>query len=149
MVKMRTVALLALAAALAAGCATITYRTQEALVSAEAYTFAADGSILLELDAVPGLDTVGGAATIEDDRLANHIILARPSEGEFVAASSHCTHRRMALLYDHEEGVFRCSALGKSEFGMDGAVVSGPASRPLAVYETTVEGRTLTIDLDE
>jgi len=65
MEKTRAVLLVTCAAALAVGCATITYRTQEALVPAEAYAFAADGSIVVDLDAVPSLDAVGGAATIE------------------------------------------------------------------------------------
>jgi Rieske Fe-S protein len=146
--RIRPSALVAVVAILAVGCATIRYTTQEPLVSGDAYTLSDDGLILVDLSAVPSLGEVGGAATIEDDRLPSNIILARPGDGEYVAASSHCTHRRMALLYDHDAGLFRCSALGRSEFGMDGAVVGGPATQPLAVYGIEVEGRTLRIDFD-
>jgi Rieske Fe-S protein len=132
-----------------AGCATISYRTQEARVAPDAYAIQPDRSVSLELANVPSLEVVGGAATIEDDRLPNRVIIVRPSVDQYVAASSHCTHREKALAYDHESQVFRCSAFGKSEFGLDGAVLSGPASSPLRIYTTDIDSGILVIRVTE
>jgi cytochrome b6-f complex iron-sulfur subunit len=132
-----------------AGCATLSYRAQAPLTAPDAYAIDPDGLVTVELGLVPSLEAVGGAATIEDERLPNHLIIVRPAADRYVAASSHCTHRKMALGYDHESQVFRCSALGKSEFGLDGAVLSGPASSPLRVYSTSLGGGTLVIRVEE
>jgi nitrite reductase/ring-hydroxylating ferredoxin subunit len=143
------IAVCLLAAVSLAGCATISYRTQVPLTAPDAYTIEPDGSVAITLGLVPSLEAVGGAATIEDQRLPNHIIIVQPAADRYVAASSHCTHRKMALGYDHESQVFRCSALGKSEFGLDGVVLSGPASSPLEIYSTNLVGGTLVIrDVD-
>lgn len=147
--QLARLAVLSVAAICLAGCATISYRTQEAPVASDVYAIQPDGSISLELANVPSLEVVGGAATIEDDRLPNSIIIVRPSGDQYVAASSHCTHRQKALVYDHESQVFRCSAIGKSEFGLDGAVLSGPASNPLRIYATDIGSGILVIRIAE
>jgi Rieske Fe-S protein len=139
------------AAALIAGlitissCATFSYRTQEAVIPEEAYSVMEDGSVRVDLSLVPSLEGVGGAATIEDHGLTRNLIIVRPDENDYVAASSHCTHRGKALAYDHEARAFRCSAMGKSEFGLDGRVLKGPAKRPLRIYAITFEGDSLVI----
>ena len=129
----------------ATGCATLSYSTQEAIVSEDAYSIMQDGAIRVNIALVPSLQEVGGAATIEDPRLGGNLIIARPNDNEYVAASSHCTHRAKALGYDHEAHAFRCSAMGKSEFGLDGTVRKGPAERNLQVYEVTLEESSLII----
>lgn len=75
------------------------------------------------LDKVPELAKIGGAVTIVDEDLPNYLIIAQVEENEYVVASSQCTHRGMALAYDHQAKRFRCSSGGGSEFRLDGSVV--------------------------
>jgi Rieske Fe-S protein len=126
----------------------LTYRTQEPVVSQTAYLITGD-SVLLDLSAVSGLQEVGGAATIEDDRLPTYLVIARPEADSYIVASSRCTHMGRALAYNHEKRVFRCSSLGKSEFDLDGLVLSGPAGRDLRIYATERDGAKLRIQLGD
>jgi len=130
-----------------AACATLQYTPQEPLVAAAAYTLTDSTAVAVELSLVPALAQVGGAATIVDERLPRHLIIARPEADRYVVAASHCTHRDRALCYDHEKRRFRCSSLGHSEFELDGAVAGGLAEAPLMVYRSTVADGKLLVDL--
>lgn len=142
------VAAASLASMIQTGCAALRYTPQEAQVAPEAYTVTGDSlSVTVALARVPELAAVGGAATIIDERLSRHLLIARPGTDEYVVVSSHCTHFGRALSYEHDKRRFRCSSLSHSEFGLDGAVLGGPAEGPIMVYRTTVENDTLCVDL--
>jgi menaquinol-cytochrome c reductase iron-sulfur subunit len=65
------------------------------------------------------------------------------SDAQVVAYGPQCTHLGCAYHWDDSRGHFLCPC-HTSIFGVDGAVVSGPAPRPLDRYETKVEnGRLL------
>jgi cytochrome b6-f complex iron-sulfur subunit len=63
------------------------------------------------------------------------IIVARKSDGSFVAVSKNCTHQGQQLTYQAANNRFNC-ALHGSNFSDTGAVVNGPASSPLKQYKT-------------
>ena len=64
-------------------------------------------------------------------------VVKMPS-GEIVAFSPICTHLGCAYHWDAANGDFVCPC-HNSVFALDGAVVSGPAPRPLDRFETKVE----------
>ena len=68
------------------------------------------------------------------------VVVAQPSEGEFVAYSAVCTHAG-GIVAPAGKLVVQCPLHG-SEFdlGDDGAVLAPPAKRPLAEYPLTVAG---------
>lgn len=147
MLRRRLLILQCVGIAAVSACSTLSYVSQAPVVATDAFEIREDSSVAVFLDRVPSLDTVGGSATLEDDRLPQFIIIARPAAGEYVAASSLCTHRERALGYVHERRVFLCSSMGKSEFALDGSALKGPAEDPLLVYKTTLEGNVLEIQL--
>lgn len=59
------------------------------------------------------------------------------SNSELVAFGPQCTHLGCAYHWDEDRGHFVCPC-HSSVFGMNGAVVGGPAPRPLDRYETKV-----------
>lgn len=127
--------------ALTAGCG---YRTAP-VIRADAYSVEGN-TVSVILGKVPELSTVGGSASIVDDSEQIYLIIAKTAEDSFVVASNSCTHRGKALGYDHETGLFICAS-GKSEFGLDGIVVRGPAEKSLRIYNWDLEEGGLIIDL--
>lgn len=65
-------------------------------------------------------------------------VVTQPSAGTFVGLDSTCTHAGCKVS-SISEGTIRCRCHG-SEFALDGTVVNGPASRPLASKSVRVEG---------
>ena len=121
------------------GCATFKYVNQTATITSDVYSIEKGNVVKVLLDKVPELAKVGGSVTIIDSNLPDFLILARVSENDYVAASSKCTHRGKALAYYHDEKRFKCSALGKSGFELDGSKVSGPGKKPLKIYRSSLE----------
>lgn len=126
------------------GCATLQYVSQEPELTEEVYSISGN-TVELSLDQVPELEEVGNAVTIVDERLPTYMIIARTGEDSYVVASSECTHRGLALSYEHDKKVFRCSSLGHSEFNLDGAPGEGFTEEPLRIYEHSIEGDLMTI----
>ena len=60
------------------------------------------------------------------------------SDSQIVAYGPQCTHLGCAYHWDDSRGYFLCPC-HTSIFGIDGKVISGPASRPLDRYETKLE----------
>ncbi|WNG81883.1 Rieske (2Fe-2S) protein [Mycobacterium sp. ITM-2016-00316] len=74
-----------------------------------------------------------GSALIVDG-----IVLTQPAAGEFTGFSAVCPHAGCAVSkVDGAQVICPCHG---STFGLDGAVVSGPAREPLAPAPITVRG---------
>ena len=90
----------------------------------------ADGPLAATSD-VP----VGSGVILEDQG----VVLTQPTEGDFKAFSSICTHQGCPVTGIDETGI-SCTCHG-SRFSLDtGEPESGPASSPLPAVEVTVEG---------
>ena len=72
------------------------------------------------------------------------IIVARTGGGTFVALSSGCTHQGTTVFYDSTNNRFHCPNHG-SNFATDGGVLNGPATSPLARYNTSLNGTSLRV----
>jgi nitrite reductase/ring-hydroxylating ferredoxin subunit len=87
--------------------------------------------------AVPALaktaDVPVGSALIVDGT-----VLTQPKAGEFVGFSTVCPHAGCAVS-GVDGAQLRCPCHG-STFGLDGAVISGPAREPLTPAPITVRG---------
>ena len=97
-------------------------------------------------DKTPHLSQVGGSAAISIDKDAIHLIIARTREKEYVVALNECPHKEKQLGYDSSSETFLC-VTGKSEFRLDGSYVKGPVEASLRIYKSTLEGKTLIIEL--
>ncbi len=83
---------------------------------------------------------VGGGRVFADEG----VVVVQPTEGEFKAWSSTCTHQGCAVN-KVEDGKIVCPC-HMSEFSVtDGAPESGPATKPLPEVKITVTGDSITL----
>lgn len=97
---------------------------------------AAAGTTLGAASDVP----VGGGAIFPDAQ----VVVTQPTEGEFRAFSSLCTHQgcQVSEVTDAE---IVCTCHGSRFSIEDGSPVSGPATEPLGEEEVSVEGSQLVL----
>lgn len=95
----------------------------------------ADGAneVVLKLNEKSPLNKVGGFDTVETS--VGKVVIVRIGETDFKAYSAVCTHKGGPIKYDEKARQLFCPLHG-SRFDMTGAVVKGPATKPLATYET-------------
>lgn len=83
---------------------------------------------------------VGGGVVVT----ARQIVLTQPTEGQFRAFSSICTHEGCPVT-SVQDGAIVCPCHG-SRFDIDtGEAISGPARNPLAAKTVTVEGEDISV----
>jgi menaquinol-cytochrome c reductase iron-sulfur subunit len=68
--------------------------------------------------------------------------LSKTAENKLIAFSPWCTHLGCAYRWEPNRREFSCPCHG-SRFAKDGAVIAGPATRPLDQYEVKLEGKRL------
>lgn len=78
---------------------------------------------------------VGGGRIIPDQQ----IVVTQPTEGEFKAFSSICTHQQCPVT-SVDGGTINCSCHGSKFSVADGSVKGGPASKALAEKKVTADG---------
>lgn len=74
------------------------------------------------------------------------VFVISKGEGTPLVLSSECTHQGCPV--DWKEGRFACPCHG-SAYDREGKVLEGPATRPLARPQTTVEGDALWVRVQE
>ncbi len=83
---------------------------------------------------------VGGAKIFA----AEKVLVSQPSQGEFKAFSTICTHRQCAITELKGEEI-ECTC-HHSRFNVaDGSVAKGPANKPLTELKVTVSGENLSV----
>lgn len=97
---------------------------------------AAAGGALASTADIP----VGGCAVFESEK----VVVTQPTEGDFKAFSSTCTHQGCAVS-SSSDGEIPCNCHG-SRFSLeDGSVITGPATAPLDEVAITVDGDSITL----
>lgn len=97
---------------------------------------AGGGAALASTSDIP----VGGCAVFESEK----VVVTQPTEGDFKAFSSTCTHQGCAVSAS-TEGEIPCNCHG-SRFSLeDGSVLNGPATSPLGEVAITVDGDSITL----
>ena len=82
------------------------------------------------------LAQVDGSLVVTAPR--DRIIVVRTSATATQAVSDVCTHAGCGVRYDHVNRIFSCPCHG-SRYAITGAVLQGPATRPLAPYQTQLD----------
>ena len=98
-----------------------------------------NGRIAVSLLEFPALQAVGGGVVGRPEGLHDPIAISRTDQGTFQAVSAFCTHMACILRYNQLNATLDCPCHGSS-FELDGAVVSGPAVKPLRVLTTDFDG---------
>ncbi len=70
--------------------------------------------------------------------IVGDIVVTQPTAGEFKGLSAKCTHKG-CTVNAIVDGTIDCPCHG-SKFNLDGTVANGPAERPLAAVNITVDG---------
>jgi len=91
-------------------------------------TTTAPGQVLAATADIP----VGSGKVVDDT------VISQPKAGQFEAFAARCTHAGCKLPAV-TDGVLNCPCHG-SQFGLDGAVLRGPAVTPLAPVAVKVQG---------
>ncbi|MFI8256502.1 Rieske (2Fe-2S) protein [Streptomyces filamentosus] len=96
----------------------------------------AGGTPLASTSEIP----VGGGTVFADRK----VVVTQPVKGEFKAFSAICTHQG-CTVNKVADGTIDCPCHGSKYDIADGAVKTGPASRPLPAERITVSGETITL----
>jgi Rieske Fe-S protein len=101
-----------------------------------------NGEIRLVLRDHPQLGTAAGYLKLRPTGSEDLIYVLAGANGEYAAVSSVCTHLQCTVNIEGTE--LRCPCHG-STFDRSGAVVQGPAMRPLRRFPVTVSDGALVI----
>ena len=74
----------------------------------------------------------------------NQVVVTQPVKGTFKAFSSICTHQSCPVA-SVSGGTINCDCHGSKYAVATGAVVAGPAPRPLPPKQITITGDTITL----
>ena len=98
------------------------------------------GNITIDLTnpSYSALQTVGGVV------LAQGVYIVRTGTSTYIGLSPVCTHAGCTVNFDSTGKEFVCPCHG-GVYDINGKVVSGPPPAPLAQYQITVSGNTLTV----
>jgi cytochrome b6-f complex iron-sulfur subunit len=128
----------AAAAALVPSCA----QQGSDLPTAKSATCGSDVCIDLTVAANAPLATAGGAMLV--DTSSDTIMVIRVSDTAVIALSAVCTHAGCTCNFDAASSRITCPCHG-SVFDETGAVINGPARRPLKVYSATMSSNVITL----
>lgn len=100
-----------------------------------------------------GFKTVGTVAQLDkDSQLLNKnspvgaVLVVRTNSGSKLSAvNPSCTHAGCPVGWQAKSQKFVCPCHG-SEFGTDGKVLKGPASKPLKTYQAKIEGNSVLVN---
>ena len=106
-----------------------------------------DSRLLIDLDRAPELRKTGSSANLIDQARGLDLIIVHPEPARFCTLAGLCTHYPRPLTYLPKRGVLQCNNFNHSTFALDGSVVKGPATRPIAAFPTSRKGRTLVVEL--
>lgn len=99
--------------------------------------------VTVPVDGGSPLANVGGAALVRSP--AADVLVYRSAQDAFQAVTATCTHEACTITGIRNQ-TYVCPCHG-SQFTTTGSVVSGPATRSLRTYATSLAGATLTIAL--
>jgi Rieske Fe-S protein len=101
-----------------------------------ATTGAAAGNKLGSTSEIP----VGGGKVYADQK----VVVTQPASGQFKGFTATCTHMGCTVA-EVSGGEIHCPCHGSAFSITDGSVKNGPASRPLAAKQVTVQGDSISL----
>ncbi|MFG3055649.1 ubiquinol-cytochrome c reductase iron-sulfur subunit [Kitasatospora sp. NPDC048239] len=87
---------------------------------------------------------VGGSAQVKDPASGDAVYIVQPKAGQYCGLSAVCTHSGCAVDAP-KNGQLYCPCHGSRFDAATGAVVNGPATKPLPRYGVTKDGDKLNL----
>lgn len=87
---------------------------------------------------------VGGSAQVKDPATGDAVYIVQPKAGQYCGLSSVCTHSGCAVDAP-KNGQLYCPCHGSRFDAATGAVINGPATKPLPRYAVTKDGDKLNL----
>src|SRR5439155_26380244 len=81
---------------------------------------------------------VGRPARFTDPATGDPAVVLQPQSGHFIAFSAVCTHQGCTVDFDSSQRAFVCPCHGAAFSADSGAVLQGPARRPLSSIPVAV-----------
>jgi Rieske Fe-S protein len=105
------------------------------------------GNVRLALSDFPALGAQGGTVLGTPSGQVTPLLVIALGGGQFVALDPVCSHQACALVtYAPSDGHLHCPCHG-SVFATTGAVVQGPAAKPLTSHLVSFDGSAVTVAL--
>jgi cytochrome b6-f complex iron-sulfur subunit len=99
------------------------------------------GGVAVTIDASSPLAAAGGAALVQSPSAS--FLVSRGSANDFTALTALCTHEQCTVS-GFQNSRYVCPCHG-SQYSLTGAVLQGPAPRPLQQFQTAFANNVLTI----
>jgi cytochrome b6-f complex iron-sulfur subunit len=80
----------------------------------------------------------------EKSPVGSVLIIGTSKSQNLIAVNPTCTHLGCTVEWESQEKIFLCPCHA-SEFGVDGKVLNGPATKPLNKYATKIQGRSVLV----
>jgi len=106
------------------------------------------GRLTIDLSQAPALRARRGSAACRPPGQKLNLLIVRTGARRWTALSGRCTHGGVALSFNPHKGLIQCRSFGHAMFALDGAVLKGPAEKPLALYRTWLEAGKLMVALE-
>ncbi len=106
--------------------------------------------IVLDLEKIPELAETGSSVKLRHDQEPDEplkVLIIKTGENEYLAFENRCTHAGREIAYDPDLERLRCVSFSHSKYDIQGGVTDGPAHGPLKVYQTSIAGKNLVIDI--
>ncbi|MBU8895596.1 Rieske 2Fe-2S domain-containing protein [Corallococcus sp. M34] len=103
-----------------------------------------EGWVEVPLAEYPALREVGGQAGVHVPQALLDVVVVRTPPDCVSAVWRTCTHGACLVAWDAESAALECPCHG-SRFGLDGQVLRGPATRPLATFRAVLRGESVFI----
>jgi Rieske Fe-S protein len=122
------------------GCASLFLKKRDPDVTVTA----ANGEVRVPVTAAPWLRGGQGTLAVAIEGREDKILVFRGKDGALGAVDMTCTHRGCDVEYVAQSGRLECPCHG-SQFAPAGAVIEGPAERPLRAYPVELIGEEIVV----
>jgi cytochrome b6-f complex iron-sulfur subunit len=120
------------------GCLGSQFSALAAFSQQENIEISSDDQDWLSIGTIAELDATGQILN-ENSPIGSILVVGNSQSKNLIAVNPTCNHMGCTVEWLAEEKIFLCPCHA-SEFGLNGNVQMGPATKPLSSYQTKIEG---------